>query len=86
MPTHVLLQAGVGGMAAAVAAHARRIWGDHSHHHRRGTRRRSRTDRERFAPRDRDDGGTGLGDGPARLQDAVDDSRSPALRETQTSS
>ena len=28
MPTHVLLQAGVGGMAAAVAAHARRIWGD----------------------------------------------------------
>lgn len=28
VPTHVLLQAGVGGMAAAVAAHARRIWGD----------------------------------------------------------
>ncbi|MGA0778394.1 MAG: pyridoxal-phosphate dependent enzyme [Gemmobacter sp.] len=27
-PTHILLQAGVGGLAAAVAAHARRIWGD----------------------------------------------------------
>lgn len=27
-PTHILLQAGVGGMAAAVAAHARRTWGD----------------------------------------------------------
>lgn len=26
-PTHILLQAGVGGMAAAVAAHARRAWG-----------------------------------------------------------
>ncbi|MDG4649265.1 pyridoxal-phosphate dependent enzyme [Roseibacterium sp. SDUM158017] len=27
-PTHILLQAGVGGMAAAVAAHARKVWGD----------------------------------------------------------
>lgn len=27
-PTHILLQAGVGGMAAAVAAHARKSWGD----------------------------------------------------------
>ncbi|MDF0603065.1 pyridoxal-phosphate dependent enzyme [Psychromarinibacter sp. C21-152] len=27
-PTHILLQAGVGGLAAAVAAHARRLWGD----------------------------------------------------------
>lgn len=27
-PTHILLQAGVGGMAAAVAAYARRTWGD----------------------------------------------------------
>src|SRR6056297_2666574 len=27
-PTHILLQAGVGGMAAAVAAHARASWGD----------------------------------------------------------
>ncbi|WP_172329453.1 pyridoxal-phosphate dependent enzyme [Mangrovicoccus sp. HB161399] len=27
-PTHLLLQAGVGGLAAAVAAHARRVWGD----------------------------------------------------------
>lgn len=27
-PTHVLLQAGVGGMAAAVAAHFRSVWGD----------------------------------------------------------
>ncbi|MBF9033121.1 pyridoxal-phosphate dependent enzyme [Rhodobacterales bacterium HKCCE2091] len=27
-PTHVLVQAGVGGLAAAVAAHARRVWGD----------------------------------------------------------
>lgn len=27
-PTHVLLQAGVGGLAAAVAAHARLAWGD----------------------------------------------------------
>lgn len=27
-PTHILLQAGVGGMAAAVAAYARRAWGD----------------------------------------------------------
>ncbi|MSU92212.1 pyridoxal-phosphate dependent enzyme [Rhodobacteraceae bacterium 2CG4] len=27
-PTHILLQAGVGGLAAAVAAHARRRWGD----------------------------------------------------------
>jgi diaminopropionate ammonia-lyase len=27
-PTHVLLQAGVGGMAAAVAAHVRTLWGD----------------------------------------------------------
>lgn len=27
-PTHVFLQAGVGGMAAAVAAHARSVWGD----------------------------------------------------------
>lgn len=28
VPTHVILQAGVGGMAAAVAAHVRRAWGD----------------------------------------------------------
>jgi len=28
VPTHVFLQAGVGGMAAAVAAHVRRVWGD----------------------------------------------------------
>ncbi len=28
VPTHILLQAGVGGLAAAVAAHARRAWGD----------------------------------------------------------
>ncbi|MEL6234301.1 MAG: pyridoxal-phosphate dependent enzyme [Pseudomonadota bacterium] len=27
-PSHILLQAGVGGMAAAVAAHARKTWGD----------------------------------------------------------
>lgn len=27
-PSHILLQAGVGGMAAAVAAYARRAWGD----------------------------------------------------------
>lgn len=27
-PSHIVLQAGVGGMAAAVAAHARRVWGD----------------------------------------------------------
>ena len=27
-PSHILLQAGVGGMAAAVAAHARLVWGD----------------------------------------------------------
>lgn len=27
-PTHILLQAGVGGLGAAVAAHARRIWGE----------------------------------------------------------
>jgi len=27
-PTHILLQAGVGGLAAAVAAHARLAWGD----------------------------------------------------------
>lgn len=27
-PTHIFLQAGVGGMAAAVAAYAREIWGD----------------------------------------------------------
>ncbi|MEM9320172.1 MAG: pyridoxal-phosphate dependent enzyme [Pseudomonadota bacterium] len=27
-PSHILLQAGVGGMAAAVAAHARQVWGD----------------------------------------------------------
>ncbi len=27
-PTHILLQAGVGGMAAAVAAYARKVWGD----------------------------------------------------------
>jgi diaminopropionate ammonia-lyase len=26
-PTHILLQAGVGGLAAAVAAHARHVWG-----------------------------------------------------------
>ena len=28
VPTHIFLQAGVGGMAAAVAAYARAIWGD----------------------------------------------------------
>ncbi|MGM0660555.1 MAG: pyridoxal-phosphate dependent enzyme [Pseudomonadota bacterium] len=28
MPSHILLQAGVGGLAAAVAAHARLVWGD----------------------------------------------------------
>lgn len=28
MPTHILLQAGVGGMAAALAAHFRAAWGD----------------------------------------------------------
>ncbi|MBO6602447.1 pyridoxal-phosphate dependent enzyme [Rhodophyticola sp.] len=27
-PTHLFLQAGVGGLAAACAAHARRVWGD----------------------------------------------------------
>lgn len=27
-PSHILLQAGVGGLAAAVAAHARVVWGD----------------------------------------------------------
>jgi diaminopropionate ammonia-lyase len=27
-PSHILLQAGVGGLAAAVAAHARRVWGN----------------------------------------------------------
>lgn len=27
-PTHVILQAGVGGLAAAVAAHVRAVWGD----------------------------------------------------------
>ena len=27
-PTHILLQAGVGGLAGAVAAHARKTWGD----------------------------------------------------------
>lgn len=27
-PTHILLHAGVGGLAAAVAAHARAVWGD----------------------------------------------------------
>ncbi|EPX80274.1 pyridoxal-phosphate dependent enzyme [Litoreibacter arenae] len=27
-PTHILLQAGVGGLAAAVAAYSRKIWGD----------------------------------------------------------
>lgn len=27
-PTHILLQAGVGGMAAALAAHFRKVWGD----------------------------------------------------------
>ena len=27
-PTHIVLQAGVGGLAAAVAAHARVVWGD----------------------------------------------------------
>ncbi len=30
-PTHVLLQAGVGGLAAAVAAHVRKVWGDAPH-------------------------------------------------------
>ena len=29
-PTHILLQAGVGGLAAAVAAHARAVWGTDS--------------------------------------------------------
>ncbi|MEL6957353.1 MAG: pyridoxal-phosphate dependent enzyme [Pseudomonadota bacterium] len=28
VPTHIFLQAGVGGLAAAVAAHARAVWGD----------------------------------------------------------
>ncbi|MDW4497972.1 pyridoxal-phosphate dependent enzyme [Sulfitobacter sp. D35] len=28
IPTHIVLQAGVGGLAAAVAAHARAVWGD----------------------------------------------------------
>jgi len=28
LPTHIILQAGVGGLAAAVAAHARAVWGD----------------------------------------------------------
>ena len=28
VPTHIFLQAGVGGLAAAVAAHARLVWGD----------------------------------------------------------
>lgn len=28
VPTHVLLQAGVGGLAAAVAAYVRKVWGD----------------------------------------------------------
>ena len=28
VPTHILLQAGVGGMAGAVAAYARKVWGD----------------------------------------------------------
>jgi diaminopropionate ammonia-lyase len=28
VPSHILLQAGVGGLAAAVAAHARHVWGD----------------------------------------------------------
>ncbi len=28
VPTHILLQAGVGGMAAALAAHFRAVWGD----------------------------------------------------------
>jgi len=27
-PSHILLQAGVGGLAGAVAAHARQVWGD----------------------------------------------------------
>jgi diaminopropionate ammonia-lyase len=27
-PTHILLQAGVGGLAAAITAHARLVWGD----------------------------------------------------------
>ncbi len=27
-PTHIFLQAGVGGLAAAAAAHARKVWGD----------------------------------------------------------
>ncbi len=30
-PTHIFLQAGVGGLAAAVAAHARATWGDAPH-------------------------------------------------------
>ncbi len=30
-PTHILLQAGVGGLAAAFAAHARAVWGDAPH-------------------------------------------------------
>lgn len=28
VPSHILLQAGVGGLAGAVAAHARRVWGE----------------------------------------------------------
>ena len=28
VPTHIMLQAGVGGLAGAMAAHARRVWGD----------------------------------------------------------
>jgi len=28
MPSHIMLQAGVGGLAAAVAAYARKVWGD----------------------------------------------------------
>ena len=31
IPTHVLLQAGVGGMAGAFAAYARKVWGDTPH-------------------------------------------------------
>lgn len=30
-PTHIFLQAGVGGLAAAAAAHARTVWGDAPH-------------------------------------------------------
>lgn len=30
-PTHIFLQAGVGGLAAAVAAHARAVWGEGPH-------------------------------------------------------